>query len=125
MDRKSTILRSTEHFEYLLYISDKKEINSIANGNLNIFPDQEIVAYGDTKITEKTASEILEKPRFAINLYSNKAENVYRCYCCPKNTEDKIGHRTALNAWECLMLKLNNPTLVIITKRKIYAANSV
>lgn len=125
VNRTHTVLKSEPTYEYRFYISDSSEIKIIERGNFNIFPNEEIIAYGNTKLSEKTAIEVLESPKFIINLYSNKTEKTWKCYCCPDELFNKIGHRTAINAWDCLMVKLGNPEFGIITKFKKYDTDSV
>lgn len=102
--------------KFTVYISDPHECSQIDKGKISC--KQEIVAYGESKTMDLvTAEAILPKPKFIKNLLTNTTENSHLCWCCENlGVEQFVGHRTALNSWECLMVTMGNPEYVVITQ---------
>lgn len=108
-----------DKYQYVLYFSDKLECNQITTGTLKV--DADIVAYGECKTMDiKTAKAVLPNPRFIHNLVTGIMEDTYHCFCCEKlGVEQFVGHKTALNSWDCLMITLGNPEYCVITQEKL------
>lgn len=121
VNNKSIILKrfNEDKNEYILYISDKKECADISKGLVT--STEEIVAFGESNTMDiVTAENILPPPGMITSVITNSIESSYKCWCCENlGIEQLAAHKTSLNSWDCLMVRLGNPSHVVITQRKV------
>ena len=108
-----------EHFQYVFYISDRKECNELKSGIMK--PNANIVAFGECKtIDDKTAKALMPESKFIHNLVTSTMQDSYHCFCCEKlGVEQFVAHTTPIASWKCLINSLGNPEFCVITQEDI------
>lgn len=78
-----------------------------------------ILMYGDVKLTENTAKNLLDFDFIEDKLNNIKAHN-YKCFCSGDlHLKTIVVHKTAMSSWYCMLTKLCNPKFgLIITIKK-------
>lgn len=64
-------------------------------------------------------ARMLPAPTKAINPDTMQTGSSYKCFCAkPLNIPDLISHRTPLDSWKCLMIRLGEPEYAIVIEEK-------
>lgn len=130
--KRSVVLKEDETKVLLFYPLTESEFIRFKQDIENTTPDmyginkfkdkydidpRHILMYGDTKIDENTAKNIIESTFIEDLINKQKVPN-YKCFCASSLLKPTVViHKTAKSAWACMLVKLNNPTHgVIITK---------
>lgn len=78
-----------------------------------------IAMYGDVKLDENTAKTLIDSTFVEDKLKRIKTYS-YKCFCCGDLTLNTIVvHRTAVDAWKCMLTKMCDPkfgAIVILNK---------
>lgn len=94
------------------------------------FKHTQIILDGDTYIdtNDKETLEsitpilahILPHPKTIKNPLNNRVERSYKCFCAkPFNLEDMTEHRTPIESWNCLMIRIGEPQYAIVIEEKV------
>lgn len=109
-------------------LSDQTSINKFVDKYG--FKHTQIILDGDTYVSpnDKETLEainpilarILPHPKTIKNPLNNKIERSYKCFCAkPLNLEDMTEHRTPLESWNCLMIRIGEPQYAIVVEEKV------
>lgn len=109
-------------------LSDQTSINKFVDKYG--FKHTQIILDGDTYVSpnDKETLEainpilarILPHPKTIKNPLNNKIERSYKCFCAKTlNLEDMTEHRTPLESWNCLMIRIGEPQYAIIVEEKV------
>lgn len=94
------------------------------------FKHTQIILDGDTYISANDKetleainpilSRILPHPKTIKNPLNNKIERSYKCFCAkPFNLTDMTEHKTPLESWNCLMIRIGEPQYAIVVEEKV------
>lgn len=109
------------------YINLKRDITSTPKTpyGVNILREKygidptTIAMYGDVKLDETTAKNIIDSDFVEDKLHKIKTYS-YKCFCCGDLILNTIIiHRTAVDSWKCMLTKMCDPkfgAIVIINK---------
>lgn len=109
-------------------LSDQSSINRFVDKYG--FKHTQIILDGDTYISSNDKetleainpilSRILPHPKTIKNPLNNKIERSYKCFCAePLNLTDMTEHKTPLESWNCLMIRIGEPQYAIVVEEKI------
>lgn len=109
-------------------LSDQTSINKFVDKYG--FKHTQIILDGDTYVSpnDKETLEainpilarILPHPKTIKNPLNNRIERSYKCFCAkPLNLEDMTEHRTPLESWNCLMIRIGEPQYAIVIEEKV------
>lgn len=119
LTNKSKLLRESEDgkYDYILYVSDKKECDSADNNTIE--SPYDIIAHGDTKdVSDNILKGLLPKSKFIHNLLSSSLKDSYKCFACEGlGIDQNIAHLSLKDSWDCLMNVMGNPEYVIIIQK--------
>lgn len=118
------------------YNSLMKDFNSLSDTySINKFVDKygfkhtQMILDGETYINASDKetlemvnpilSRILPHPKTIKNPINNHIEKSYKCYCAkPINLEDMTEHKTPLESWNCLMIRIGEPQYAVVIEDK-------
>lgn len=109
-------------------LSDQSSINRFVDKYG--FKHTQIILDGDTYISANDKetleainpilSRILPHPKTIKNPLNNKIERSYKCFCAkPLNLTDMTEHKTPLESWNCLMIRIGEPQCAIVVEEKV------
>lgn len=109
-------------------LSDQSSINRFVDKYG--FKHTQIILDGDTYINANDKetlesinpilSRILPHPKTIKNPFNNKIERSYKCFCAKLlNLTNMTEHKTPLESWNCLMIRIGEPQYAIVVEEKI------
>lgn len=64
-------------------------------------------------------NRILPRPKMTTNAITEKREPAYKCFCCGlTNIESVLEHKTSIDSWNCLMIRIGEPEYAIVLEIK-------
>ena len=100
-------------------LSDQSSINRFVDKYG--FKHTQIILDGDTYISanDKKTLEAINSILSRI-LPHPKIERSYKCFCAkPLNLTDMTEHKTPLESWNCLMIRIGEPQYAIVVEEKV------